>query len=442
MGGEETEIGEQTTTVLLEAANFEPYGIFKTSERLRLRTEGSNRWEKGVDPYLAEQAARLATTLLVALTGGRWAGEAEVRAELPERPAVRLRPERTDALLGLAMAPEEQRSRLGRLGFEVARDWEVTVPTWRARDVTREIDLVEEVARFRLDDVPFTLPLRRAAFGRLTPQQRLRRTVEDVLVGCGLTEVYTSALVASDPDPQALELPTPLTAEQRILRTALLGGLVDVARRNRDVGNEDVDLFEIARVYLPPATPRPTERVRVGGLVEGGFARAKGVVETLYETLAVEPRFERAQHEFLHPHRAAQTAEGWLGELHPARLEGRWGAFELDLGSILERLPARRVYDDVITYPAVRQDLAFAVDEDVDAGSIVEVAREAAGPELRGMRVFDVYRGDQLGPGKKSLAFRVAFQAPDRTLTDADAAALRERIVAAVGDRLGGELRA
>src|SRR5437763_5666680 len=182
MGGEDTEITESTRDVLLEAANFEPYTIFRTSERLRLRTEGSNRWEKGVDPHLAPQAAALATELIVELAGGRWTGDVDVRGDLPERPVVDFRPERADDLTGLATPAGDQHALLRRLGFDVD-DGSVTVPTWRARDVTREVDVVEEVARFRLGDVPFTLPLRRAMFGQLTREQRLRRRVEDLLTG-------------------------------------------------------------------------------------------------------------------------------------------------------------------------------------------------------------------------------------------------------------------
>src|SRR5262249_17340108 len=156
MGGEETEIGPETTQILLEAANFEPYTIFRTSERLRLRTEGSTRWEKGVDPYLAEQAARLATQLIVELTGARWTGHTDVHAGLPEPEVIRFRRERTDAVIGVETPPEKQDAILRRLGFGVEGD-SISVPTFRARDVTREIDLVEEVARFRLDDVPARL---------------------------------------------------------------------------------------------------------------------------------------------------------------------------------------------------------------------------------------------------------------------------------------------
>jgi phenylalanyl-tRNA synthetase beta chain len=442
MGGEETEVTERTTDVLLEAANFEPVAILKTSERLGLRTDGSNRWEKGVDPYLAEHAARLATELIVSLTGARWTGNVDVRGELPERPVVRLRPDRTSELAGLEIPADEQRERLQRLGFDVDDGWNVTVPTWRARDVTREADLVEEVVRFRLDDVPHTLPLRRESFGRLKPSQRLRRAVEDVLVGCGLTEVYMTSLVPEDPNPEALRLPTPLTADQAVLRTTLVTGLVEAARRNLAAGSEDIALFEIGHVYLPPGDPRPTERTRVGAIADGGFSLAKGIVETVYDALAVEPALESSQEPFLHPGKAARTGEGWVGELHPGRLAGTWGVLELDLEALLERVPERIVYEDVITYPPVRQDLAFSVPEDVSAADLVDAAREAAGNELREMRAFDVYRGEQVGAGRKSIAFSVAFQSPERTLTDEDAAQLRDRIVSALQERFDAQLRA
>jgi phenylalanyl-tRNA synthetase beta chain len=209
-----------------------------------------------------------------------------------------------------------------------------------------------------------------------------------------------------------------------------------------DAGNEGIRLFELARVYLPSADPRPDERWHVGAIVEGGLSPAKGTLETLLAALKVEPRFERTQEPFLHPGKAARLEGGWIGELHPERLEGSWGVFELDLSTLFARVPERLVYEDVITYPALRQDLAFAVAEEVAAGDLVEAAREAAGLELREMRPFDVYRGEQVGPGRKSIAFAVVYQSPERTLTDEDAAALRERIVKALAERFGAELRA
>jgi phenylalanyl-tRNA synthetase beta chain len=439
MGGLETEVRDDTANVLLEAANFEPVGILRTSERHALRTEGSNRWEKGVDPYLAEQAAVMATELIVELAGARWTGATDVKGDLPERPVVEFRPGRANELIGLEIEPAEQLANLERLGFEHSNG-NVTVPTWRARDVTREADLVEEVARFHLDEVPFTVS--RGTDGLLTREQRLRRVVEEALVGCGCAEAYTSSLVAHDPEPHAIRLPLPLSEEQAVLRTTLLFGLVESARRNVDAGNEDVALFEIARVYLPGDGPRPDERWHAGGIVEGGFARAKGIVETLHRALHVDLRVEPAAREFLHPGKVAKVSAGWVGELHPTLLEGSWGVFELDLLALFEAVPERLVYEDVITYPAVRQDLAFILDEEVLAGELIEVARGAVGPALREVRVFDVYRGGQIPEGKKSIALHVAFQSPERTLSDDDARELRERIVNALAERFGAELRA
>jgi phenylalanyl-tRNA synthetase beta chain len=438
MGGEETEIGDETSTVLLEAANFEPFGLFETSERLRLRTEGSNRWEKGVDPYLAGPAANLATELILELTGARWVAHNDVQADLPERPVVRFRPERADAVMGLVTDPGEQRALLARLGFD-SRDGDVAVPTWRARDVTREIDVVEEIARFRLDDVPFTLPLRRAMFGTLTPAQRLRRRVEDALAGLGLAETYTPSLRPHDDTPWVL--PEPITIELSALRTRLLPSLVEAAERNIDAGVDEIALFEVARVYLPNGD-LPDERIRVAGLGQGDFRRGKGVVEALYEAIKAEPVFVRGEDPLLHPGKTAVTPEGVVGELHPRVLDGEWYAFELDLAGLLEasRDPVR--YRDVISFPAVRQDIAVVVDEDVEAGAIVEAAREAAGPELVEIRVFDVYRGAPVPPGRKSVAFSVAFQSPERTLTDDDAQRLRAAIVGELEDRFRAELRA
>ena len=438
MGGEDTEISESTTDVLLEAANFEPYTIFRSSERLRLRTEGSNRWEKGVDPYLAEPAATLATELFVELAGALWVGHTDVQGELPERPVVTFRPERADRLIGIETPPEEQHGLLRRLGFDVD-DERVTVPTWRARDVTREVDVIEEIARFRLEDVAFTLPERRAMFGTLRREQKLRRRVEDALVGLGFTETYTPSLRPDD--ETTWKLPEPISVELTALRTRLLPSLVEAARHNAEVGERGIVLFEIARVYLP-AGELPDEHLRVAGVVECDFARIKGVVETIYAELKADPAFERADDPLLHPGKAAQTPAGTFGELHPSLLEGTWGAFELDLEQLFHASQDPVTYEDVITYPAVRQDLAFSVPDDVAAGDLVEAAREAAGPELREMRVFDVYRGGQVGEGRKSLAFAVSFQSSERTLSDEDAAELREKIVDALAKRFGAELRA
>jgi phenylalanyl-tRNA synthetase beta chain len=428
MGGEDSEVRPETTDVLLEAANFDPLTVLRSSRRLRIRTESSTRWEKGVDQHAAEQAARYATQLFVEL-GARWTGHTDENAGLPVRPTMRLRPELADRLSGMVFPVEEQRATLAALGFDVADDLTVTVPTWRARDVTRPVDLVEEVVRFRMQDVPATLPTRAAVSAQLTRDQRLRRQVEDVLVGAGFHEAYTWTLV---PDAEGrIPLSEPYSQEMAALRADLERGLVESAERNRNVGVEGIALFELARVFLPSAGDLPDEPWHVAGIVDGGFFRAKGAVETLYRALQVESRFEPGTG------KGAQTPEGVVREL-----AGEWGYFELDLDSLFERVPDLPLYEDVITYPAVKQDLAFAVAEEVPAIVLVAAAQEAAGLELRSMQPFDVYRGEQVGPGRKSIAFRVEFQSPERTLTDDEAAALREKIVEALRSKFGAELRA
>ena len=441
MGGEETEVAESTTSVLLEAANFEPVGIMRSSERLRLRSEASNRWEKGIDPEAALQAASYATELLVSLSGARWTGHADVRAEPRPTPTIAYRPERAEQVTGLEIAEEEQRRRLDRLGFEVGKDWTVGVPTWRAGDVTREIDLVEEVTRFDLERVPATQPQRTELNGRLTKAQRIRRRIQDALVGFGFAEAYTWSLLPEDPVPGAIRLPEPLSSEQAVLRTALADGLIASAERNIDAGNDDIALFELAHVYLPSGGELPDERWHIAAIVEGGFASAKGVVERLYEALHVPASFERAAY-LRYPGAGATTPEGWVLELADERLPGKWGLFELDVDALVEHVPDLVTYEDVITFPAVKQDLAFSVAETVTAAELVAAARAAAGPELREMEAFDVYRGEQAGEGRKSIAFRVSFQSAEGTLSDEDAATLRERIVSALSAQFDAELRA
>ncbi len=309
----------------------------------------------------------------------------------------------------------------------------MTVPTWRARDVTREIDLVEEIARFRLDDVPFTLPARRAMFGRLTQDQRLRRLVEDVMAGCGFSEAYTWSLVARDPHPDALRLPVPLSADHAVLRTTLVEGLVGAARHNADLGNDAIALFEVARVYLPPPPGErlPEERWRLGGICEGGYFRAKGAVEALHEALGIEARFERGVGRCVAPSRgggpsgrgrrrraAPGAARGLLGDLRARSGDALRG------GARARSLRGRRDLPGAAPGPRVRRAGTCS------PATSCRPSREAAGGELREARVFDVYRGAQIPDGSKSIALHVAFQSSERTLSDEDAGELRERIVA------------
>ena len=441
MGGADTEVGESTKNVLLEAANFEQLTVLRSGERHRMRTESQTRWEKGVDAEQAEAAARYASQLLVELGRARYVGAGEVRADPVPSPVIAYRPAYANESVGLEIDEAEQRERLERLGFAVDDDWTVRVPSWRSRDVKRDIDVVEEVARFRLRDVPLTLPVRQAMYGRLTHDQRLRRQVEDVMAGAGVSEAYTYSLQADDPDPKALVLPVPLSSQQRVLRTTLRRGLLGAARHNIAMGNTGIRLFEIAHVYLPTGSAVPDERWRLGGIVEGDFFLAKGVVETLFAALKIEPRFERAR-PFEEASLGASVQSGWVAQYGPLDIDGEWSAFELDLEELFALVPERLLYRDVITYPPLRLDLAVVVDEGVPAGDLLLAAREAVGDELREARFLSDYRGDQIPRGRKSIAFSVAFQSAERTLSDEDGVRLRDAIVGALGERFGAELRA
>jgi phenylalanyl-tRNA synthetase beta chain len=276
-------------------------------------------------------------------------------------------------------------------------------------------------------------------FGRLTRAQQLRRAVEDALVGAGYAEVYTPTVVAEG----ELRLPEPLSSEAAALRTVLYASLIDPARRNADAGEEDVALFEVARVYRDVGAELPLERWHVAGIADGGFAEAKWAVEQVYFALGIEPGYERASEPFLHPGKTARTAEGWVGELHPALLEGAWGAFELDLDALAEAAPHVVAYEEVSPYPEVRQDLAFVISDDVPAAEVLVAIREAAGGMLRELEVFDEYRNPEtIGEGKRSLAFRLSFGSSEGTLTDEDVAPVRASIVDALATRFDAVLRA
>ena len=445
MGGEDSEVTDDTREVLLEAANFEPLGILRSSERLALRTPGSNRWEKGVDPYLAENAAVLASRLLVDLAGARMTGHVDVQRGLPEQPGRPL-PSRSAprASSGSTFRHDEQRATLDGFGFDVSDEWDVDGPDLaRARRHPRGRPDRGGRAAAASTAFPHTLPLRRHVRGRLTKEQRLRRVVEDALVGAGLSEAYTWSLVAADPSPDAIRLPNPMTSDQAILRTTIVPGPdrggAHGRRRRRRPRRALRD-----RTGLPPVRrAAPDERWRVAGVVEAEYEVVEGGArDAVRRARASSSAFERGSHALLHPGKAAETEAGWLGELHPRSLDGVWGAFELDLETLFDAVAERVVYEDVVTYPATLQDIAVAVDEEVEVGALVDAAREAAGELLREARVFDVYRGDQVGAGRKSVAIHLAFQSPERTLTEEEATAARERIVDALAERFGAELRA
>jgi phenylalanyl-tRNA synthetase beta chain len=462
MGSQWSEVSEATTTVLMECANFDGPNVQSSSTRLELRTEGSTRWEKGLDPHLVPRALALASQLMVELTGARLVpGTVDLHGQLPEPAVVPLRRERLELLIGVPYEQAQIDRALTRLGYESA-DGGWRVPTWRANDTFREVDLIEEVARIDgVWKVPTVMPPHADAIGKRDPDVRLRNRVIEVLLGAGLSEAVTVAftdetladrlrLPPGHPRRDAVRVANPMGADQALLRTVLFPGLLASARRNLDAGRDRVALFEVARVVLPaPGEELPHQPVRVSGVIAGrdaGYHEMKGVAEALERALRVQLEVAASPEPFLHPGRSARLgAGGTLGELHPlvARefgVEEQVSLFEIDLAE-LETPDPTPLYRDVVTFPPVRQDIAVVVASEVTAAEVLAVIRAAGGELLAGADVFDTYRGEQVGEGRQSVAVHLQFQAADRTLTDAEADAVRETIVAALRERLGGELR-
>ena len=483
MGGQRSEVHDGTTRVLMEAANWNGPNLQRTSQRLGLRTEASARFEKGLPPEIAMWAQAVSTKLMLELTGARLVdGTVDVGGEGPAPKTIRLRDEKVTRLLGTEVPLGEQAELLERLEFAVTDGGDyldVTVPAFRRNDVTREVDLIEEVARlWGLEKIPSTIP-GHGMSGRLTNEQKLRRRAADALVGAGFSEAVGWSFQSPEVERKlrlvepAVRLRNPLSEDLSEMRTTLLGSLLASVRHNVARGREDVRLFEEGAVYFDRphgreltaaearSTPLPDERMHFGALMTGrlrpvswadsgaaeaDFFAAKGVLEALLRTLRVNFTTVRGEDPFLHPGRAARVLvgsqdAGWLGELHPGVASewdlGRVAGFELDLSVVLPLAVVTPHYEDLTSFPAIRQDLAFWIPADRTAAELVDVVRGAGGKLLRDVRVFDVYARE----GQTSLAVRLEFRAGDRTLTDEEIAPQRTKIVEAVKAKLEGELR-
>lgn len=486
MGGQRTEVSGETTRVLLESAVWNGPNIQRESMNLGLRSEASSRFEKGLPAELAAAGQALATKLFVEVAGARLvAGTIDERSSLPESLKLQLRSARVERILGARIELEDASEILQRLGFGVESGGdgvlEVSVPYWRRGDTTREIDLIEEVGRiWGFDKLPTTLPLRRNT-GGLTQSQKFGRRVHDALVGAGFAEVvgwsFTArdvadrlALTADDPRRAAVAIRNPLSDEQASLRTMLLPSILDIAARNRARGREDMRIFEMGSRILPnggASNALPIETNGICVLLTGGHRRAtwsepepavadffaaKSVLEMLCASLSVACTVRPSSEQFLHPGRAGQillgdeaAAAGWIGELHPEVAQqwqlGMTAVFELDLETLVRLAPTIPTFTPVSSFPAVRQDIAVVVGSNVAAADVLAIVRGNGGENLVDTEIFDVYHGEQLGPDRTSLAIRLTFQAPDRTLTDAEIGPSRDQIVKALERELGAQLR-
>jgi phenylalanyl-tRNA synthetase beta chain len=499
MGGQVSEVSDGTTNLLLEAANWNGANILRTSRRLSLRSEASARFEKQLHPALTMRAQAIASRLLVELCGATLVpGTVDVAAPEPEPRTLRLRGARVTGVLGMEIPQADQVAYLERLGFAVeveGDDLLATVPPDRYYDVTREIDLIEEVGRLHGFDrfLPTTLPSVGAGkVGRLNRTQRLRRRAEDELRDLGFDQIVgwsftdpgeAGRLRIEEPDGRAepILVANPLSDEGAAMRTTLLGSLLDVAARNLARGREAVALFEAGAVYLrgtppesggplagnfPGDTPAPaTEPHRYGALASGllvpkswrgggepaDFFALKGVLEALAVGLGCPPlEFEPGSEPFLHPGRSAAVSIGgaplgWLGEVHPLVCR-TWDidaavGFEIDAAPLLAAATlGEEAFEDLTTLPAALRDVAVVVPADTPAAQVRAAVMAGGGELLHEADVFDLYAGSQLGEGKVSLALSLEFRAADRTLTDEDVEAARQSIRAEL-EKIGGSFR-
>ncbi|HTT89296.1 MAG TPA: phenylalanine--tRNA ligase subunit beta [Acidimicrobiales bacterium] len=470
MGGATAEISPETTTVLLEAANFDPQAVSATGKRLGLLSEARTRFERGVDLEVAGAAIDRFVELLGPSV--RRGETSDVRIT-PARPVViTLRTERANAVLGTALPPEQCAELLSPLGFEpvatAGARYEVKVPTWRP-DCDREIDLIEEIARiYGYDNIARSLPPRSMAAVGLSDYQKGRRRVRDVLAGAGASEAWTNTFLSEADFAQsgldasaALELENPLDRSQNLLRTSLLPGLLKAARFNTERQAQAFSLFEVGSVFRRPIPGHP-EGLIPGvmeweelGLVAVGEGGDGAYAAKMWEILATGLRLEGATvgrlgggdvpgggvpvtARSLYPvRRAAAVAAGRnvgvIGELSPEiaahyDLSGRVAVILIDLASLLDA--PRRSWEAraVSRYPAVDLDMAFLAGDDVPASDLDATVREVAGDLAESVALFDVWRDPSLGDGKRSLAFRVRLRAPDRTLTEQEVAAVRDNV--------------
>jgi phenylalanyl-tRNA synthetase beta chain len=503
MGGAETEVGAATRDVLIEAAHFEPVTIARSARRHKLPSEASRRFERGVDPALAAAAAQLAVDLLVE-HGGGVADPDVTDVGTPAEPApVTMHIDFPSKIVGIVYLESEVVSTLQAIGCTVTRDGKlltVTPPTWRP-DLTTAEDLVEEVARIDgYDRIPSIIPTPPGGAG-LTHAQRVRRLVADVLAGQGLSEVWSAPFVGADryaalgldvdaEVARTVRLANPLSDEQPLMRTRLLATMVDALRRNVARGTRDVGIFELGLVVAldGPQGSAPTEdvgirpsdetlaairaavppqprhlglllagdRVRAGWWGAGRPAEVADVVEiarTVGEALGLALEVSADAVAPFHPGRSARVAladgtlVGHVGELHPKvvaalGLPARTVGGELDLDVLTTASEATVQARTLHTFPMAQSDVAVVVDEQVPADAVQRALRDGAGEHLEALTLFDVYRGDQVGEGNKSLAYRLTFRAPDRTLTTDEVSALRDTALRAAAEAVGAVQRA
>ncbi|OLO27829.1 phenylalanine--tRNA ligase subunit beta [Alkalihalophilus pseudofirmus] len=482
MGGAFSEVQEDTTTILLEAAYFNGQTVRKASRDLGLRSEASMRYEKGVDPKRVREAGERAAQLIAELAGGEVLdGFVEVDTiDIKER-EVTVSIEGVNRLLGTDLTAEDIAKLFDRLQFpyvQNAEEFVVTAPT-RRNDISISEDLVEEVARlYGYDHIPTTLPLGLTTAGHLTDYQADRRKVRHALETAGLYQAITYSLTTprkatglnkENEHLTSVKLSMPMSEDRSTLRTSLIPHLLDVVSYNLNRKVSNVAVYEVGSIFLSEekeVTKQPTEKEMVAGALTGvahshlwqgekkvvDFFVAKGVVESLLSELGLTKAitFEQVKKPGLHPGRTAAVKlegneVGFIGQIHPTLQKeldlNETYVFQLDLEQLLNYKHEDVVYVPIPRFPSISRDIALVVDETVHAGSVQQVIETAGGQLLKNVQLFDLYQGEHLEPGKKSLAFSLTYFDPERTLTDEEVSQVHQKVLDQLKVEIGAELR-
>lgn len=476
MGGLESEVTTETERLLIESAHFAPVSIRRTSRRLGLRSEASNRFEKGINTHAIVATLGRVSELLIELKAGRPVGIIDNTVKLPVLPQIRLSVSRAGAVLGYQATEEDIHFVLKRLGFNYrveGQEFIVDIPSYRS-DLQIEEDLIEEVARIiGYDKIPTTLPAGAQTQGRRTDEQEFRRRLRHLLVGLGMDEVLTYSFASSEADEKwgdkdkAISLLNPLREELRGMRTSLLPGLLEVVGRNVSRRNTDLNIFEIGNVYLSSERPLlslPQEMMRIAGVAIGKTGRhwltpqinydfyyLKGILEEISKEFTLKLTFKALEESpLLHPGRSAtvylgQVQLGIIGEVHPG-MEKELGlervvVFEIDLAPLLENWLKVTGIKPIPRFPAVQRDLAIVASKETTAESVMRSIRKLGGELLQQVDIFDVYTGKSIPEDKKSLAFTLRYQSLERTLKDEEVNELNSRILAGIEQEFAVEWR-
>ena len=471
MGGENSMITDEVKTVLFEAASFNGANIRKSAKRVGLRTDASGKFEKGLDPHNAEAAINRACQLIEELGCGEVVdGMVDVCGEMKEEVVLPFEPDQYNKLLGTEVSTEEMLDIFKRI--EVRYDQTagtLTIPTFR-QDLLHRCDIAEEVARFYgYDKIPLTLPTGEATTGKLPFKLRIEQKARDIAEYCGFSQgmcysfespkVFDRLLLdQDDPARAAIGIANPLGEDFSVMRTLSLHGMLTSLATNYNRRNKNVRLYELGNIYVPkalPLTELPDERMQftLGMYGDGDFFTMKGVIEEFFDSIGLCGKLTydpNAGRNFLHPGRQANVVYkgcvlGYLGEVHPEvcdnyDMKTRAYVAVLDMPSVMSHATFDRKYEGIAKYPAVMRDISMVVPKEIMVGQIEDVIAQRGGKILEDYQLFDIYEGDQIKAGYKSVAYSITFRAKDRTLEEADITAAMKKILNGL-EGMGIELR-